>query len=151
LQVINKAGAPRVRLVGENRNEIIATELALREARELGLDLILISETGDHPVVKIGDFKKILYEQKKAKVKHKTSEVKEIQLKVNISDHDLETKLHAVKKFLERGDKVKISVRLKGREKEHPQRAAALIDRIVAATGTKKTSAGFGSVILENP
>lgn len=125
---------PRVRLVGEGSNEIVPTEMALRQADEQGLDLVIVSDKSDPPVVRIQDFKKLEYEKKKAKKKQATSsELKEIQLKVNISDHDLETKINAIKRFLERGDKVKVTVRLKGRERESPQRAQELINRVSGA------------------
>lgn len=121
----------RVRLVGEGINDIVPTEFALRQADEAGLDLVIVSDKSDPPVVRIQDYKKLEYEKKKARKKQgPTSELKEIQLKVNIADHDLLTKVNAIKKFLERGDKVKVVVRLKGRERESPHRAQALIDRI---------------------
>jgi translation initiation factor IF-3 len=123
---------PRVRLVGEEYNEIVPTEVAIRQADELGLDLVIVSDKSDPPVVRIQDFKKLEYEKKKARQgKTKSSELKEIQLKINISDHDLQTKINAIKKFLERGDKVKLMVRLKGREREAPERAQQLIQRVV--------------------
>lgn len=122
---------PRVRLVGPDSNEVVPTEMAIRQAEEQGLDLVIVSDKSDPPVVRIQDFKKLEYEKKKARAKQsRTSELKEIQLKVNISDHDLQTKINAIKKFLERGDKVKISVRLKGRERESPERASALIKKV---------------------
>ena len=122
---------PRVRLVGEGSNEVVPTEFAIRQAEEQGLDLVIVSDKSDPPVVRIQDFKKLEYEKKKAKAKQaRSSELKEIQLKVNISDHDLQTKINAIKKFLERGDKVKLSVRLKGRERETPERASALLKKV---------------------
>lgn len=122
---------PRVRLVGEGSNEIVPTDFALRQADEQGLDLVIVSDKSDPPVVRIQDYKKLEYEKKKARAKQtRTSEMKEIQLKVNISAHDLQTKISAIKRFLERGDKVKVTVRLKGRERESPERASQLIARV---------------------
>ena len=122
---------PRVRLVGEGINDIVSTDFALKQADEAGLDLVIVSDKSDPPVVRIQDYKKLEYEKKKARKKQAaTSELKEIQLKVNIADHDLTTKVNAIKKFLERGDKVKVVVRLKGRERETPQRAQQLIERV---------------------
>ena len=121
----------RVRLVGEGFNDIVPADMALRQADEQGLDLVIVSDKSDPPVVRIQDYKKLEYEKKKARqTKGKTSELKEIQLKVNISDHDLLTKVSAIKRFLERGDKVKLTVRLKGREREAPERAQMLITRV---------------------
>jgi translation initiation factor IF-3 len=144
LQVITRSNArlyPEVRMVGESVNEVIPIQEALRRAEEEGLDLCLVSDKSTPVVVRIQDFKKILYEQKKAKSKQqKGSELKEIQLKVNITDHDLGTKLNAIQKFLERGDKVKVSVRLKGRERENPHRARELLDRVTKAVPCKVSS-----------
>lgn len=132
---------PRVRLVTEGANEIVPTDQALRQADEAGLDLVIVSDKSDPPVVRIQDFKKLEYEKKKARAKQaKTSEIKEIQLKVNISEHDLQTKVNAVKRFLERGDKVKLLVRLKGRERESPHRAQELINRVCEMAGPVKMS-----------
>ena len=129
---------PRVRLVGADTNEIVPAEVALRQADDQGLDLVIVSDKSDPPVVRIQDFKKLEYEKKKARqTKAKTSELKEIQLKVNISDHDLQTKISAIKRFLERGDKVKVTVRRKGRERETPERAQARITRVAEVVECK--------------
>ena len=129
---------PRVRLISEGTNEIVPTEFAFRQADEVGLDLVIVSDKSDPPVVRIQDYKKLEYEKKKARqTKAKTSELKEIQLKVNISGHDLETKIAAIRRFLERGDKVKLTVRLKGREREAPERAQQLITRVAEVVACK--------------
>lgn len=131
---------PRVRLVGEGFNDIVPVEEALRKADDDGLDLVVVSDKSDPIVVRIQDYKKIEYEKKKARQKQtRTSELKEIQLKVNISDHDLETKMNSIRKFLERGDKVKLMVRLKGRERESPERATQLIQKVVDTVTCKYT------------
>lgn len=144
---------PRVRLVGENTNEVVPTEFALRQADEAGLDLVIVSDKSDPPVVRIQDFKKLEYEKKKAKQKQsRTSELKEIQLKINISEHDLETKMSAIKRFLERGDKVKLTVRLKGRERENPERAKQLIARVAQRVECKlSTVPGPMSIAILEP
>ncbi|RZA24897.1 MAG: translation initiation factor IF-3 [Proteobacteria bacterium] len=124
-----------VRLVGEGRNEIVQALEALRIAEEEGLNLVLVSAPeAIPPVVRIEDFKKLQYEKKKKqKANRQTSDLKEIQLKANITDHDMQTKVSAIDKFLTRGDKVKVVVRLKGRERDNPQRAHDLVDRVIAA------------------
>jgi translation initiation factor IF-3 len=130
----------QVRLVGEGTNTIINAMEAFARAEEEGLDLVLVGEgsASSPPVVRIQDFKKLLYEAKKAKSKQaKAVEVKEIQLRLNISDHDLGIKIAAIQRFLERGDKVKVSVRLKGRERETPHRATELIERVTSAVPCK--------------
>ena len=124
-----------VRLVGENGNDIVPIMDAWKKAEEKGLNLVQVSDDDTKPlVVRIQDYNKIMFEKKKAKQaqrKKRRSELKEIQLKANISDHDLQTKVKNIDKFLERGDKVKIIVRLKGRERDHPQRASELINKVV--------------------
>ncbi|MEI6834481.1 MAG: translation initiation factor IF-3 [bacterium] len=135
MQVINRAAArnyTKVRLVGNDSNEIVSVLEALSRAEEAGLDLVMISDKGDFPVMRVQDFKKVQYELKKAKKKQIVQELKEIQLKLNIADHDFQTKLNAIDKFLDRGDKVKVVVRLKGRERENPERARQLLDRVIS-------------------
>ena len=143
LEILNKASAQRfskVRMVGRGENEIMLIDDALRQADEKGLDLVLVSEDVTPPVVRIQDFKKLEYEKKKAKKtsKQSVSTLKEIQFKVNISDHDLMTKISKISSFLKRGDKVKISVRLKGRERENPDRAFELINKISESVECKR-------------
>lgn len=154
MEVITRAHARtirQVRLVAEGFNEIVPIEEALRKADEEGLDLVQVSDKSNPPVVRIQDFKKIQYEQKKARKTTKSSELKEIQLKINITDHDLGTKITAIKKFLERGDKVKVSVKFKGRERENPERGRALLEKILASVEAKATTMSSPSVgaILE--
>ncbi len=152
MEVINRANSrmyPQVRLVGEDVNEIVPVQEALRRAEEEGLDLCLMSDKSNPPVVRLQDFKKLLYEQKKAKSKQqKGSELKEIQLKINISDHDLQTKINSINKFIERGDKVKIVVRLRGRERESPQRAKELLERVTSVVSKCKVSTIPGPIAI---
>jgi translation initiation factor IF-3 len=133
LQVFTRAllrTIPQVRLVGNNVNEIVNASVALERAEEKGMDLVIVSDDTSPPVVRIQDFKKIQYEKKKAKKVGKKSVLKEMQFKANISEHDFQTKVKAIEKFLERGDKVKVVVRLVGRERENPERAEAIITKI---------------------
>lgn len=148
-----------VRLVGSaGANQIVPVLEAWRMAEQEGLDLVLVSKEDASPlVVRIQDFKKIMFERKKAKNQaaktKKRNELKEIQLKANISDHDLQTKVNNINKFLERGDKVKILVRLKGRERENPRRAYELLDKVVqtveAPCKFSKLNGPIASGILE--
>lgn len=155
MQILDRSslrGLSKVRLVGSNENEIVSPLEALERAEQKGMDLVLVSMDVEPPVVRIQDFRKVQYEKKKAKKPVKKSTLKEIQFKANISEHDLETKVKHIEKFLERGDKVKITVRLKGREREAPERARMLIDKVIAATaGCKASSLGgpFIGAILE--
>ncbi|MBI2602818.1 MAG: translation initiation factor IF-3 [Deltaproteobacteria bacterium] len=142
MEIIGRSIAYRfdkVRIVGSGMNEIVTIRDAMTRAEELGLDLVMVSPEAKPPVVRIEDFKKLEYEKKKAKKakKQPVSSLKEIQFKVNISEHDLATKLAKINKFLERGDKVKVSIKLKGRERENPERAHELLEKVVQAVDCK--------------
>lgn len=116
----NQIRAEKVRLIGEDGKYLGVFELkeALKQANQKELDLIEIAEKAEPPVCKIGDYKKYLYqeEKKKQKVK-KTGGLKNLRLSFNISKHDLETRLKTVEKFLKKGYKVRVEMRLRGREK----------------------------------
>jgi translation initiation factor IF-3 len=142
LQVLDRSALrqySKVRLVSKTANDVISISEALEKAEALGMDLVLVSDQSDPPVVRVQDYNKLQFEKKKAKKEQiqKKSSLKEIQFKANISDHDFETKLGKIRDFLSRGDKVKIVVRLKGREKENPERATAIIDRVGVAVEAK--------------
>ncbi len=144
MEILNRTTAAKldkVRMVGRDLNEIITIGEALTRAEDLGLDLVLVSADVNPPVVRVQDFKKLEYEKKKArKASAKQSQtLKEIRFMVNISDYDLETKVNKIDKFLKRGDKVKIMVRLKGRERETPNRAYELLDKVAQKVECKYT------------
>ena len=126
-----------MRVIDENGKNlgIIEREEALRLAKEKGLDLVEISEKTDPPVAKIMDFGQFLYEQKKKKQKAKTklkkTQTKGIRLSLRIGSHDLQVKIEQAKKFLEKGNKVKIEMRLSGREKQHLELAKNLFDKVI--------------------
>jgi len=159
MEILTRAAAlkiPRVRLVGGETTEIVTIDTALKLASEQSLDLILISDTSDPPVVKIQNFKKLIFDKKKEKQKQRQKsivhqpEMKEIQLKPNITDHDLGTKVAAMKRFLDRGDKVKLNLKLKGREREvMKDKADILVKKVVEALHCKAAYAGPGVTILE--
>lgn len=111
---------------------VLPTQQALREAQERGLDLVEVNPKASPPVCKILDFGKYKYEEKKrqreAKRKQTVVEVKEIKLRPKTDDHDLNVKLRALRKFLESGNKVKVTVRFRGREITHPERAQMQLD-----------------------
>ena len=106
----------------------------VEKAEAVGLDLVEVSPNADIPVCKILDFGKYKYEQQKkaaeARKKQKTVDVKEIKVRPNIEDHDYMVKLKAAKKFLGNEDKVKVTLRFRGREMAHKNMAAKLLDRI---------------------
>ena len=123
---------------GANRGTVPIAE-ALRVAQEAGLDLVEISPNATPPVVKLLDFGKYKYaEQKKAaeaRKKQKVVEVKEIKFRPMIDDHDYDVKMRAMKRFFEDGDKVKITLRFRGREMAHQELGFKLLDRVKSDTG----------------
>lgn len=125
-KINNEVRFPQVRVIGEGEPRIMSSLDAYKEAQSLELDLVLINESGNPPVVRIVDYGKFLYEQEKAdkerkKNTHKT-ELKEVQLSVNIAEHDMNTMSSRAIKFLEKGDKVKVVLLVKGRQKAAPER-----------------------------
>ncbi len=124
-----------VRLVAQDGEQIgvTALDVALDRAREAKLDLVEISPQADPPVCKIMDYGKFRFEaqkkKKEAKKKQKTTQVKEIKLRVNIAEHDYQVKLKAARKFIENRDKVKVSLRFRGREITHDDLAKELFRR----------------------
>ena len=115
---------------------IVDRETALRKADESGLDLVEISPNADPPVCKILDIGKYKYEEQKrkneARKKQKVIEVKEIKLRPNIDDHDYEKKMKEMNRFLEEGDKVKLTLRFRGREMAHMELGHRLLNRVKA-------------------
>lgn len=128
-----------VRVIGENGEQlgIMSSKDAYAMAKEQDLDLIKIAPTAKPPVCKIADFGKFRYEQirreKEAKKKQKTTEVKEVRLSPNIDDNDLNTKANQARKFLEHGDKVKASLKFRGREMAHMQSGKEILDAFAKA------------------
>ena len=122
-----------VRVIGEAGNQlgVMETAEARRIAEEAELDLVMVSPTAKPPVVRIIDYGKFRYEQtrreKDAKKKQKVVEIKEIRMSPNIDDNDLQTKIAAARKFLERGDRVKVTIRFRGREMAHMNASAHIL------------------------
>ncbi|GLC81009.1 translation initiation factor IF-3 [Lacrimispora brassicae] len=123
-----------VLLIGENGEKmgIMSTRDALQLAKEAELDLVKIAPTAKPPVCKIIDYGKYRYElarkEKEAKKKQKVIEVKEVRLSPNIDTNDLNTKMSAARKFLEKGDKVKVTLRFRGREMAHMSKSRYILD-----------------------
>ncbi len=119
---ITSADVQLIDAEGENRG-IVNTRIAMAEAQEAGLDLVLISPNAVPPVAKMLDLGRFKYAAQKkaaeARKKQKVIEVKEIQLRPNIDTHDYDTKMKAVIRFLEDGDRVKVTMRFRGREMAH--------------------------------
>ena len=125
-----------VRLIGEEGQQlgIMSAAEALKLAEEAELDLVKIAPTANPPVCKIVDYGKYKYEQlrkeKEAKKKQKIIEIKEIRLSPNIDTNDLNTKIGAARKFLSKGNKVKITLRFRGREMAHMNNSKHILDDI---------------------
>ena len=123
-----------IRLIGENGEQlgIMSAREAMKLAEEAELDLVKIAPNAKPPVCKIIDYGKYRYElarkEKEAKKKQKTVEVKEIRLSPNIDTNDLNTKVNAAKKFLSKGNKVKITLRFRGREMAHIAQSKHILD-----------------------
>ena len=113
---------------------ILTIDDALRKADEFGLDLVELQPNAEPPVVKILDYGKYKYQAQKraseARKKQKIIEVKEIKLRPNIDSHDYDVKMRAVRKFLEAGDKVKVTLRFRGREMAHIELGSQLLQRV---------------------
>ncbi len=135
-RVNQEINVPRVRLVDE-RGEMIGVVPrgeALQRAMEAGLDLVEVAANADPPVVKILDYGKFKYEEQKrrneARKKQKVIEVKEIKLRPGIDDHDYDVKMRSMLKFIEEGDKVKVTMRFRGRELAHQELGMNVLMRV---------------------
>ena len=128
-----------VRLIGSDGEQlgIMSAKEAMKLAEEAELDLVKIAPNAKPPVCKIIDYGKYRYElarkEKEAKKKQKTVEIKEIRLSPNIEENDLNTKMNNARKFLSKGNKVKITLRFRGREMAHMQASKHILDDIAAA------------------
>lgn len=115
---------------------VVALDKALEMAANAGMDLVEVSPNAEPPVCKVLDYGKFRYEQQKkaqeAKKKQKVVELKELKLRPNIEDHDYNTKLNHAKKFLEAGNKVKFTLRFRGREMSHIELGLAVLKRYEA-------------------
>ena len=126
----------KVRVIDENGENlgVMYTREAMEQAREIGLDLVEVSPNADPPVAKFLDVGKFKYEtQKKANLarkSQKTQEIKEIKMRPNIDDHDYDTKMKKVVEFIEEGDKVKVTMRFRGRELAHQELGMNVLMRV---------------------
>jgi len=131
---------PKVRVIDENGENlgVMFTREAMEQAASVGLDLVEVSPGADPPVCKFLDVGKFKYEaQKKANLarkSQKTQEIKEIKMRPNIDDHDYDVKMRAIHKFLGEGDKVKVTLRFRGRELAHGQLGMQLLQRVQGDT-----------------
>jgi translation initiation factor IF-3 len=128
--------AEKVRVIDENGENlgVMYTNEAIEQANELGLNLVEVSPGADPPVCKFLDVGKYRYEAQKkanaARKTQKTQQIKEIKMRPNIDDHDYDVKMRSVTKFLEEGDKVKMTLRFRGREMAHQELGMNLLNRV---------------------
>ena len=128
-----------IRLIGEDGQQlgIMSSREAMKIVREAELDLVKIAPQAKPPVCKIIDYGKYRYElarkEKEAKKKQKTIEVKEVRLSPNIDSNDLNTKIASARKFIEKGNKVKVTLRFRGREMAHVQSSRHILDEFAKA------------------
>jgi len=129
---------PQVRVIDENGENIgvLATREAIAQAAGVGLDLVEVSPNADPPVCKFLDVGKYRYEAQKkanaARKSQKTQDIKEIKMRPNIDDHDYDVKMRAMHRFIDEGDKVKVTLRFRGRELAHQQIGMQLLQRVQA-------------------
>ena len=128
--------AAQVRLIGAEGEQIgvVTRDDALDRAANVGLDLVIVADKSDPPVCKIMDYGKFKYEEQKkkneARKKQKTIDVKEIKLRPNIDSHDYDVKMRSMVKFLNEGDKVKVTMRFRGREMAHQNLGLDVLHRV---------------------
>jgi len=140
IRVNHRIRVPEVRVIAADGSMlgVLGTQEAMRMAQEQGLDLVEVNPKADPPVCKILDFGKYKYEEKKkageAKRKQTVVEIKEIKLRPKTDDHDLAFKVKAARRFLEAGHKVKFTVRFRGREITHPEKAHEQLDFVIQET-----------------
>lgn len=129
---------PEIRLIDENGDNhgVVTPAHAISMAEEVGLDVVEISPNASPPVCKIMDVGKFKYEMQKkaaeAKKNQKVIEVKEVKFRPNIDTHDYEVKMRSVNRFLDDGDKVKVTLRFRGREMAHLELGRNLLEKIAA-------------------
>ena len=128
--------AATVRLIGADGEQVgvVSREDALRHAAEAGLDLVIVADNADPPVCKVMDYGKYRYEEQKkkneARKKQKIIDVKEVKLRPGIDEHDYQIKMRSMRKFLDEGDKVKVTMRYRGRELAHQDRGMKVLNRV---------------------
>ena len=132
----------QIQLIDQNgqNHGTVETVVAIKMALEAGMDLVEISPNNNPPVCKIMDYGKYKYSAQKkaaeARKKQKVVEIKEIKLRPMIDDHDYDVKMRSMKRFFEEGDKVKITLRFRGREMAHQELGYRLLDRVKVDTGS---------------
>jgi translation initiation factor IF-3 len=131
---------PEVRLIDQTGQNvgIVATSVAIARAAEAGLDLVEIAPDSKPPVAKILDYGKFKYQEQKkaaeARKRQKVVEIKEIKMRPSIDDHDYDVKMRSIKRFFDEGDKVKVTLRFRGREMSHQELGWQVLQRVKSDT-----------------
>jgi translation initiation factor IF-3 len=129
---------PEVRVINPEGKQlgVYPIHQALGIANDLGLDLVEINPKANPPVCRIMDFGKFKYEQKKqanlARKRQKTIDIKEVKMRPKTDNHDFDFKVKHIRRFLDEGNKAKVTIRFRGREMAHPEIAARLLDKVIA-------------------
>ena len=140
LRINDMIRVPEVRLISADGRQagVVSTDQAMELARENGLDLVEVSPMARPPVCKILDYGKYKFEQEKrireSKKRQRLTKLKEIRMQPKIDSHDLDFKSRHIKSFLDQGNKVKVTVRFRGRELAHTEIGRAVLDRVVELT-----------------
>ncbi len=125
--------APRVQVIGPDGENlgIMSIKEALKLAEEYDLDLVEVAPNASPPVTRIMDYGKFIYQQKKGKDRSKAPQLREIEMTPNIGEHDLQVKIRKIKELLEKDNKVKVSIRMRGRQRLHSGMAEELARKII--------------------
>ena len=138
LKVNEQIRGRQVRLIGADGGQvgIVETRDALRMAREEDLDLVLVGEQAQPPVARLMDYGKYRFElqqqSKEARKRSRQQEMKSIKFRVKIDEHDYETKVNHIRRFLKGGHKVKVTIMFRGRERTHPELGQGILNRVAA-------------------
>ncbi len=163
LKVNEQIRVRQVRLILEDGEQIgiVDTRDAFRRAREADLDLVLVGESAQPPVARLMDYGKYRYElqqqAKEARKRSRQQEMKAIKFRVKIDDHDYETKVNHIRRFLKSGHKVKVTIMFRGRERTHPELGQGILNRVatdlseLAAVDSAPTIAGMDMNMVLRP
>jgi len=162
LKINEEINAPELLLIDEDGSSLgkVSRDQAMYLAFEKEVDLVLLNPNSDPPAAKLMDYGKYIYNQtkqvSKQKSQAKTSTLKEVRFSIKIDEHDLMVKTNKVKKFLEQGDKVKVTVILKGREMMFQDRASGLVDKVKVGAnanlekGIERAGNRFSAIMVKN-
>ncbi|MDP3276464.1 MAG: translation initiation factor IF-3 [Deltaproteobacteria bacterium] len=139
VRVNHRIRVPEVRVIADDGEQlgIMSSSEALRMAQDRGLDLVEVNPKAEPPVCKVMDYGRFKYEEKKkaneARKRQTVVEIKEVKVRPKTDEHDLDTKIKHIRRFLEEGNKAKVTVRFRGREVTHPEKGREVLDDIIKA------------------